>query len=45
MQLVNAICAPTDRSMPPEITMAAWAIAANASGSAAMTSDWKSNEL
>ena len=32
MQLASTIIAPTDRSMPPEITTIAWAIARNASG-------------
>src|SRR5918997_5089487 len=35
MQLASTIIAPTDRSMPPEITTSAWAIARKASGSVA----------
>jgi hypothetical protein len=43
--LISAITEPTDRSIPPEITTVAWAIAANASGIVPMISEPRSNEV
>ena len=38
--LMSAICEPTDRSMPPEMTTIAWATAARASGRTEMARPW-----
>ena len=40
MTLVSAISAPTERSIPPEITTIAWPTAANARGSSEIARPW-----
>jgi hypothetical protein len=42
---MTATITPSDRSMPPEITITDWAIAANTSGSAPMTIEPRSNDV
>ncbi len=42
-QLVRTIIAPTDRSMPPAITITAWATARKANGSPFLTMEVISN--
>ena len=45
MTLTTLISEPIERSIPPEITTTACAIAANTSGSAEITSPWTSNDV
>ncbi len=43
--LITATITPSDRSIPPEMTITDWAIAANTSGSAPMTIEPRSNDV
>ena len=43
--LMTATITPSERSMPPEITITPWAIAANASGRPPMTIVLRSNDV